>query len=265
MVTFLSLAAALYILFVALVYFYQERLLYFPLRGISTTPAQVGLPYEQVVLTTSDNVRLSGWFVPAESGQPVLLFFHGNAGNVSHRLESILQFHRLGLQVFIIDYRGYGHSEGQTTETGTYLDAEAAWQYLVTQKNFEPDEIIIFGRSLGGAVAAALAERHPPRGLILESTFTSIPDLAARRYPFLPVRRLARLRYNTAARLPNIHVPLLIIHSREDRVIPFHHAERLFEVANNPKKLLPIKGSHNDGFRVSASRYEATVGEFIRQ
>ena len=265
MVTFFSLVVVLYILIVALVYFFQERLLYFPLRGISTTPNLVGLPYEEVGLTTSDNVRLSGWFIPAESSQRILLFFHGNAGNISHRLESILQFHQLGLHDFVIDSRGYGLSEGQPTEAGTYLDAEAAWHYLVNQKGFDPEEIIIFGRSLGGAVAAALAEKHPPRSLILESTFTSIPDLAARRYPFLPVRRLARLQYNTAARLPNIHVPLLIIHSREDRVIPYQHGERLFEIANDPKQFLQISGSHNDGFLVSASQYEAAVGQFIRQ
>ena len=235
------------------------------MRQIVANPGLIGLEYEDVRITTADGVEVAGWFVPAENSRLVLLFFHGNGGNISHRLDSIEQFHRMGLNVFIIDYRGYGQSEGRTTEDGTILDAEAAWRYLIEEQGFSTEQIIIFGRSLGGAVAAGLAEKHRPQMLILESTFTSVPDIAARQYPFLPVRLLARIRYDTAARLPKMDMPLLIIHSPEDRVIPFEHGQKLFEVANQPKQFLQISGGHNDGFLVSAGIYEPVVEQFIRQ
>lgn len=261
----LTTVGAIYIGLVTLLYLTQERLLYFPVRQIVANPGMVGLDFETVQLTTVDGVRLSGWFVPASNRNLVLLFFHGNGGNISHRLESIEQFHRLGLNVFIIDYRGYGQSEGRTTEAGTYLDAEAAWRYLTQEQGFTADQIIIFGRSLGGAVAAALAEKRPPRLLILESTFTSVPEMAARRFRFVPARQLARIQYDTATRLGNIHVPLLIIHSPGDEVIPFDQGQALFQAANRPKQFLQISGGHNDGFLISAAQYEPAVAAFIKQ
>jgi pimeloyl-ACP methyl ester carboxylesterase len=165
--------------------------------------------------------------------------------------------------VFIIDYRGYGQSEGRPNEAGTYLDAEAAWRYLVEDRGIEPKQIIAFGRSLGGAVAAWLAIEHPPKGLILESTFTSVPDMAARQFPFLPVRWLARTQYNTIDRLPQIYVPLLISHSPDDRIIPYSHGQRLFEVANTPKYFLRMKGGHNEGFLITGKPYEDMLQKFI--
>ncbi len=262
---FIATVVACYVGLLTLLYLVQERLLYFPVRQLVTNPGRVGLNYEEVQLTTADGVRLAGWFVPAANSDFVLLFFHGNGGNISHRLDSIEQFRRLGLSVFIIDYRGYGHSEGRTTEAGTYLDAEAAWRYLTQERGVAAENIIIFGRSLGGAVAAALAEKHPPRLLILESTFTSVPEMAARQFWFAPARQLARIQYNTAARLQNIHVPLLIIHSPEDEVIPFDQGQALFQAANPPKQFLQISGGHNDGFLISAAQYEPAVAAFIRQ
>lgn len=261
----IAAVVAIYIGLITLLYLGQERLLYFPVRQIVANPGMVGLDYERVQLITADEIRLEGWFVPAPDSDLVLLFFHGNGGNISHRLDSIEQFHRLGLNVFIIDYRGYGQSEGSTTEVGTYLDAAAAWRYLTQERGFAAEQIIIFGRSLGGAVAAALAEKHPPRLLILESTFTSVPEMAGRRFPFAPTRQLARIQYNTAARLPNIHVPLLIIHSPEDEVIPFDQGQALYQVANQPKQFLQISGGHNDGFLISAAQYEPAVAAFIKQ
>lgn len=262
---FITAMVAIYVGLITLLYLGQERLLYFPVKQIVADPGMIGLDFEAVQLTTVDDVRLAGWFVPAPNSDLVLLFFHGNGGNISHRLDSIEQFHRLGLNVLIIDYRGYGQSEGRTTEAGTYLDAEAAWRYLTQERGFSAEQIIIFGRSLGGAVAAALAEKHPPRLLILESTFTSVPEMAARQFRFVPARQLARIQYNTAARLPNIHVPLLIIHSPDDEVIPFDQGQALFRVANQPKQFLQITGGHNDGFLISAAQYEPTVAAFIEQ
>ncbi|GAB4349611.1 MAG: alpha/beta hydrolase [Gammaproteobacteria bacterium] len=250
----------------AYLYFQQSRLLFLPqlpTRAIGLTPAHYGMSYEPVRFTTSDGVALSGWWVPARESRAALLFAHGNAGNISHRLESIRLFHRLGLSVFIFDYRGYGESEGSPSETGTYRDGEAAWRYLTETRGIPARRILLFGRSLGGAIAAHVADVHPARALILESTFTSVPDFAAEQYPLFPVRLLARIRYDTRERLRRIRLPLLIVHSREDEIIPFRHGERLFADANEPKWLLPIRGGHNDGFLVSGDLYRDGIGQFL--
>ncbi|MBN1220466.1 MAG: alpha/beta hydrolase [Anaerolineae bacterium] len=255
-----------FILYAGLVVFLfliQGRLVYFPIRHLTATPADIGLTYEPMWLETGDGIKLSGWFVPAEPARGTVLFFHGNAGNISHRLDSITIFHGLGLSVLIIDYRGYGQSEGKPSEQGTYLDAEAAWRYLVEERRVAPDEVILFGRSLGGAVAAWLAEQHSPGALILESTFTSVPDIAARYYPFLPVRLLARIRYNTLARLPEINCPVLVVHSPDDDIIPYSHGEQLFAAAPEPKAFLKLKGGHNEGIFVSGQAYVAGLDSFI--
>ena len=171
-------------------FFVQARLIYYPnipSRKLTASPSDIGLDYESVTLNTSDHVTLHGWFVPAPDRRGCLLFFHGNAGNISHRLDSLKIFHDLGLSVLIIDYRGYGKSQGSISEHGTYLDADAAWSYLTESRRIPAQEIVVFGRSLGAAVAANIASRKTPGALILESAFTSIPDMAAKLYPFLPV------------------------------------------------------------------------------
>jgi len=175
-----------------LLYFsvFQSRLVFFPSREVITTPGAAGLEYEDVYFKSTDGQELHGWFIPADNPRGVLLFCHGNAGNISGRIESVSLFHNLGLSVFIFDYRGYGHSRGKPSEKGTYLDAEAAWDYLTALKKIDPEKIIIFGRSLGGAVAAWLANERTPGGAIIESTFTSIKDAGSEMYPYLPVRRI---------------------------------------------------------------------------
>jgi len=253
----------LYIGLVTLLFLFQSRFLYFPTRPITMTPAVIGLSYEDVRFQAADGVVLSGWFVPAERPKGVVLFCHGNAGNMSHRLESIRVFHRLGLSTLIFDYRGYGQSEGKPTEQGTYLDAEAAWRYLVQRREVDPAEVFVFGRSLGGAIAAWLARGHTPKALIMESTFTSVPDIAAQLYPYLPVRLLSRFHYNAANYVRQVNCPVLIVHSRDDEMIPFSHGRRLFETANEPKEFLEIRGSHNEGFMTSADRYEEGLASFI--
>lgn len=246
-------------------YWAQERFVYFPDRKLAGTPARAGLVYEPVTLTTDDGLRLGAWFIPAPKSRGTLLFSHGNAGNISHRLESIRQFHDLGLDVFIFDYRGYGESEGVPTEAGTYRDAEAAWRYLVEQRRVNPERLVYFGRSLGAAVASELATRHPPRALIVESAFTSVPDFGAEVYPWLPVRLLVRLQYPTREYLRALNVPVLVVHSRNDEIIPFRHGEALFAAANEPKTLLEIRGGHNDGFLVSGKRYTEGLDAFLRR
>jgi len=260
--------SAAYLAVLLFLFFSQERLLYYPnlpSRALTATPAQAGLAYEPVTLSTSDGLKLKGWFLPAEPARATLLFFHGNAGNISHRLDSLQLFNQLQLSVLIFDYRGYGESEGTPSEPGTYKDAQAAWRYLTRQRGVAPGEIILFGRSLGAAIAADLATRHSPLGLVLESTFTSVPDMAAALYPLLPARWLSRYQYNTLARLKEIDAPLLIIHSPNDEIIPFEHGLRLFQDARQPKQLLQIAGGHNDGFWISRTQYLAGWEQFIQR
>jgi uncharacterized protein len=246
-----------------LAYFLQDRLLYFPFEEIGATPAAIQLPFEDVRLTTQDGQTLSAWWVPAGKERAVLLLCHGNAGNISHRLESLDIFHKLGLSVLIFDYRGYGASTGRPTEDGTYLDADAAWRYLVEVQKKQPAKIILFGESLGGAVAAEIASRHAAGGLIIMSSFTSIPELAGGLYPFLPVKWLSKFRYATIDKIGAIFAPKLIIHSPDDEIIPFAHGRALYEKAAQPKQFLQIKGGHNEGFLVSGKLYEQGLDDFI--
>jgi len=257
--------AGVYILFAGFLFVFQSRYVYFPERVLVADPRSVGLHFESISFETKDGVKLSGWFIPRENSRGMVLFFHGNAGNISHRLDSIQMFHRLGLSVFIFDYRGYGQSEGRPTERGTYQDAEAAWQYLVKELKVGPQEIIVFGRSLGGAVASWLAQSQTPGALIVDSTFTSLPDIGATLYPYLPVRLLSRFKYNTTGYLARVDCPVLVVHSRDDEIMPFSHGKRLFEVAKEPKEFLEIAGSHNEGFMMSGERYEKGLDSFISE
>ncbi len=252
-----------YVIFVGSLFIFQSHFIYYPERVLSGDPGSIGLHFESVSFETRDGVKLSGWFIPAESARGVILFYHGNAGNISHRLDSIQIFHQLGLDVFIFDYRGYGQSQGKPTEQGTYKDAEAAWRYLIEGRQVSPNEVIVFGRSLGASIAAWLAQSHPPRALILESTFTSLPDIAARLYPYLPVRLLLRFEYNTAEYLGRVNCPVLIVHSRNDEIMPFSHGRQLFEMAKEPKEFLEITGTHNEGFITSGKHYGEGLNAFI--
>ena len=193
----------------------------------------------------------------------MLLFFHGNAGNISHRLDSIRQFLGLGLSVFIIDYRGYGQSDGRTTEKGIYRDADAAWRYLTTTRGFSPDDIVIFGRSLGASVAAWLAARQSPQVLIVESSFTSVPDIGQELYPWLPVRWLSHLNHATIDYVRGVKCPVLVVHSRDDEIIPFHHGQKIFEAAPEPRSLLELRGTHNDAFIQDERTYLDGLSAFL--
>ena len=257
-----------YAVFAAALFFYQPNLLYFPdmpTRQIQATPEVIGLEFDSVTLTTSDNVQLDAWFVPADPARGTLLFCHGNAGNNSHRLDSIRLLHERGLSVLIGDYRGYGQSTGKPTENGPYRAADAAWQYLVEQRGIRPEHIILFGRSLGASIAADLATRQAATGVILESAFTSVPDVAAGFYPWLPVRWMSRYQYNTRKQLVDFHSPVLIVHSRDDEIIPYSNGEHLFEAANEPKQFLELRGGHNDGFMVSGDSYVRGLEVFINE
>lgn len=261
----LLLIAVAYTVLVVLLYMSQHSMLYLPNlpgRALRGTPADSGLAYEDVRLRTADGIELHGWFIPA-SGPRVLLFFHGNAGNVSDRLSSIRVFNELGLSVLIIDYRGYGDSAGRPTEQGTYIDAEAAWRHLTETRGFAPQRIVVFGRSLGGAVAAWLAARVDPAALIVESSFTSIPDLAQELYPWLPARWLSRFDYPTRKHVAAVTCPVLVVHSRDDEIAPFSHAERIFAAASEPRTLLALAGSHNAAHVQSEEDYVEGLRAFL--
>jgi fermentation-respiration switch protein FrsA (DUF1100 family) len=197
-------------------------------------------------------------------GPRVLLFCHGNAGNIAGRIRSLRLFHDLGLSVLIFDYRGYGRSEGRPSEAGTYADVRAAWRFLLEEEGLRPGEIVVLGRSLGGAVAIDLALLHPPAALIVESTFTSTIDLGSRLYPWLPVRWLGRIRYDSARKIGRVTVPKLFVHSREDDVVPFVFGRRLYDMAPEPKEFLEIHGSHAEAHFVSGERYREGLLRFLR-
>ncbi|MCL1489539.1 MAG: alpha/beta hydrolase [Pseudanabaena sp. Salubria-1] len=264
---YIGLAIALYL--------GQSNLVYMPSQELIDTPATIGLKFDDVQLSTKDNVNLDSWFVPAKDndqiGKGVILFCHGNGGNIGNRVSYLPIFKDLGLATFLFDYRGYGKSEGKPSEEGTYNDVEAAWQYLTQEKQIPPQKIIIYGESLGGAIASYLAQKisqqdgkNSAGGLILASTFTSISDRAAELYPFMPIRFLSRFSYNSIDRLPIIKIPILVIHSIDDEIIPFHHGDRNFQVANQPKKLVTLRGDHNGGFLDSLETYRNGLKEFIQ-
>jgi len=236
--------------------FMQPRFLYRPVRDVAFTPADLDLDFEEVTFQSDDGVVLNGWFVPASKARFTVLFCHGNGGNIMHRLDTINLLQNMGLNSFIFDYRGYGKSAGKPTEAGTYLDARAAYDWLVQAKGVPAERIIIFGRSLGGSIAAHLAGQVAARGLVVESTFTSYPDIGAKFYPYMPVRLFARYRYNTRAHLSRVRCPVLLMHSPDDELVPFEFGVQLFDAANEPKQFVKLIGGHNDSFLVSGDLYK---------
>ena len=269
----------------------QTYFIYSPQFGLDVKSKNKSIEHEEITYQTTDGITIFAWYVPfipkashdgddsntpdelkepippgvPENSRGVILFCHGNAGNISQRIDSFEIFRELGFSTFIFDYRGYGKSEGKPTEKGTYRDAEEAWNYLVREKKVKPEEIIVFGRSLGGGIASYLAQKYQPRALIIESSFTSVSDFARELFPGLPLKLLLRFKYNTLERLRDIHCPVLIIHSPGDRTIPFVCGEVLYRTANPPKKFLRIKGDHLYGFIKSKKIYTNGLREFFAE
>lgn len=247
---------------------FEHRQVYAPSRQFAAEARDLGRPFEDVRFQAGDGVSLNGWFFPAKAASPrsdrVLLLLHGNAGNISHRLPFAQAWLELGLGVFLFDYRGYGRSEGTPGEEGTYLDAQAATAWL-RARGFESRQVIALGKSLGGGIASELAVREPLGALILQSTYSRIPDLGAELFPWLPVRWLHSIRYDTLGKLPRIHTPVLVVHSRTDSLIGFHHAERNFAAAQPPKMLLEIAGDHTNVLDTGRAEYLAGLDRFLRQ
>lgn len=251
------------ITFVLLYFRYIERrTIYFPMKEIEITPDAVGLTYEDIYFVTQDGLKLNGWFLLAQDSRFTIILCHGNAGNISHRIEKLQILHNLGLSIFIFDYRGYGKSQGRPSERGLYRDGEAAYNYLVSTHKIEPQNIILYGESLGGAVAIDLASKKDVKALITEGVFSSTRDVARAVYPFLPPF-LVSSSFESARKIRNIRAPKLIIHSLNDEIIPFRLSEKLFESAPQPKKFLKLMGGHNTAFLDSEELYRLGIEEFL--
>ena len=249
-------------------WYFQEKLIFFPSSRMAATPESLNLPYEDVHITTADGTIIHGWHIPAGQGPLVhkhftALHFHGNAGNISHRLDHIKIFHDLGLDVFIIDYRGYGLSGGKPSVKATEEDALAAWRWLITAKGATAGTIVVHGHSLGGAVAGWLAGQVNPAGLILEGTFSSLADAGRMLYPFLPVRLLIKGKYDTRNALRGKDIPALFLHSPEDETVPYSLGSKLYESYTGPKTFLQLTGSHNNAFLHSGARYSEGLRQFL--
>ncbi len=242
---------------------FLDRVIFQPSPGVDLRPEQVGLEAEEVALRTEDGVALHAFFVPSPGATRALLFLHGNAGNASHRLPNAAELVRLGTHVLLLDYRGYGLSEGTPTEDGVYADGRAGLAYLVETSEIPEQRIVLFGRSLGGAVAVDLARDRSLAGVILESTFTSGADVA--RSVFGPLGGLlARSRFESDRKIRQVRSPLLFFHGDRDEVIDFELGRRLFELAPEPKAFEVIPGAgHNDTTRVGGRPYFARIGRFL--
>jgi len=260
---FAGIVLAVYVTIMLLMYLFQDRMVYHPQRELLTSPSVIGLNYEDIYIETEDNVTLHGWYVPADSAQLTVLYLHGNAGNISGRLETLRLLHELGISVYMVDYRGYGRSEGQPSEEGTYLDAQAIWNYLQVERNIPRGHIVVMGRSLGGSIAARLAARENPAAAVIESTFISAAELGSDLYPWLPVHWMLSYEYRTLEYIRQIKAPLFMAHSRDDEVVPFDHGKRLYQEASDPKVFLELSGSHGTGFMENEARYREALRAFL--
>src|ERR1041385_1553801 len=261
----LRLTAILALGFLMLRWFEHSQV-YHPDRILSATGQELGRPFEDVAFKASDGVQLHGWFFPADQRAPrkdlAVLVCHGNAGNISHRLFLTRALLKTGVNVFLFDYRGFGQSAGHPTESGTSRDGQAAFHWLAA-RGFAPTNIIVFGESLGGGIASELALREKIGGLVLQSTFSCIPDIGAELFPWLPVRWISTIKYDTCEKLPKIKVPVIVMHSRTDALIRFHHAEKNFARANEPKLMWELNGDHNESV-VDEDHFVSGMEKFLQ-
>ena len=239
-----------------------DGVLFHPTPGVDIRPERLGLEAEEVFLETEDGVRIHAFWIPNEAATRAVLFFHGNAGNASHRLPNAAALHRLGAHVLLVDYRGYGRSEGSPSESGVYADARAALAHLVEERGVPLERIVVFGRSLGGAVAIDLVSDQPVAGLIVESTFTSLGGMASKVFPL--AKPFVRGRFDSEAKIVDLKTPLLAFHGDRDEIVPYALGRRLFEAAPEPKSFETLEGAgHNDTVEVGGRPYFARIQAFL--
>ena len=252
----------------------EKRFVFFPVAEVLCTPNDVNLQYEDVRIQTSDGLELRGWFVPGEpetasgpDSNVTWLWLHGNGGNIGHRIgELALAHHRTGANIFIFDYRGYGESDGTASEQGTYLDSRAAIEYLASRPDVDPDRIVYLGHSLGAAVALELALTRPPMAMVLVSPFASVRDMANLPLPFPPVGWLVRNHYDSISRIRQINVPILVLHGDQDGTVPISQGRKLYDAANQPKRLQTLEGAaHNDTYEVAGEQYWGAIESFLSE
>ncbi len=241
----------------------ENKSLYYPIYEIENTPADINIAYKDVFFYSEDNIKINGWLVKSKNAKTTIIFAHGNGGNISHRLDKINFFNKLGLNILIFDYRGYGKSAGVPSEQGLYLDIQAAYKFI--KKEQSTGAIIVYGESLGGAIAIDLAQKDKEfdiDGLILEGTFTNITDMARLIYPFLPTGFL-KTKFDSISKISNIKTPKLHFHGKNDNIVPFNLGQKLFNAAIEPKKLVALEGQHNDGFFISENLVRKSIIEFM--
>jgi uncharacterized protein len=260
----LVMLAAVYVLAMVVIYFAQPFILYFSDKKVLSTPDDYGIKFENVTVVTADNVRINAWYVPADKSEFTVIYCHGNGGNLMYYLKVVSFLNGLNLSCLLFDYRGYGSSEGKPTEEGTYLDAEAACKWLVSEKKISPDKIIIFGWSLGASVASHLATKIDCASLVLDGAFTAYADITRKHFPFMPASLFAKYNYRTIDYLKNVRRPVMITHSRNDEVAPFRFGQKLFCAANEPKKFVETAGRHNNAFTDSAEIYKKAWLDWIK-
>ena len=226
----------------ALAYTFQRKLIYVP-DPERVTPEHANLKgVSENVITTPDGEHLVTWWTAPKPGKPVVLYFHGNGGNISWRSGRVQMLQQAGFGVMTLSYRGYGGSTGAPSEAAIIADAQLAYDHL-RDKGFGPSQIVLFGESLGSGVAVQLAASRSVAGLVLDSPYSSLTDVASRRFPILPVRLLLQDQFNSMGHIKDVHVPLLIVHGDQDDVVPYDLGRRLFETANEPKKFLTLPGA----------------------
>ncbi len=273
-VNFIVLIAVVLLGYTALLIFFENRVIYYPSpfpEGIWDAKSQ-GLEVEDVYFKTDDGLRLHGWYVPAltpvsipiQKPSATFLFFHGNAGNITHRLDNLQLLRERGWNVFIFDYRGYGKSEGRPTEKGIYLDSLAAYEFLRKDKNVPAERLFLFGRSLGGVCAVHVAASRPAAGVILESTFTSARDMAGEMFPILPVGPFIRTKFDSFQKISTVKIPKLFLHAPKDSIVPYSLGRKLFERAPEPKSFYDIIGAdHNDAIYTGGEKYFQAIEDFV--
>jgi pimeloyl-ACP methyl ester carboxylesterase len=253
---------------------YEQEFVYAPSAFLQKTPREAEMAFDNIALVADDGINIQGWFVPSQpleqevpatnSTTPTLLFFHGKTGNIGDCLEKIHFFHDMGLDVFIIDYHGYGKSGGAPTERALTGDALAAYFYLIEKRGVKPEQLYIYGEDLGAAVGIDLAAKVPAAGLITEGATASILENVEDDWPLIPWQFLLRNQFDSLTRIRDVHIPVLLIHSAEDELVPFNSSRRLCALAHDPKELVEIHGTHGGAFIKSFDVYYDKIEHFVR-
>lgn len=254
-----------YVAICAATYLLQRKLIYHPNSRLESTPTDIGLEFREHRLLSTDSVRFLVWQIPQTASRSVVVLFHGNADNISRNLDLYRTWYNLGASVVAFEYRGYLGSEGEATEAGIDLDLDVLADSMRSWYPSDSVKVIAMGRSLGGAVATKFAAKYPVSGLILESTFSSMADMGRERFPILPIGLLLRERYDSESLLHKLNIPVLVIHSGDDEVVPFHLGRKLYNAANEPKQFIEIIGGHNTGIDTSRTQLEEAYRRFLFQ